>query len=121
MRPSFLSQLSQYENRLYQRGLGPKTQRWTELSDNNIHIENEELILRNTYLNSQMAPLVDLSGVNIDEEKNFTLKWADELPQRRSLAEENLDEDDLVNLVNPAPIKSHREKRSVKPIVKGSR
>jgi len=52
MRPSFLNQLSQYENRLYQRGIGPKTQRWTELSDNNIHIENEELILRNTYLNS---------------------------------------------------------------------
>ena len=25
MRPSFLSQLSIYENRLYQRGLGPKT------------------------------------------------------------------------------------------------
>lgn len=51
--------------------MGPKTQRWTELSDNNIHIENEELILRNTYLNSQMAPLVDLSGINLDEEKLF--------------------------------------------------
>lgn len=61
--------------------MGPKTQRWTELSDNNIHLENEELILRNTYLNSQMAPLVDLSGVNIDEEKSFTLKWVDEASQ----------------------------------------
>lgn len=36
MRPSFLSQLSQYENKLYLRGIGPKTQRWTELSDNHI-------------------------------------------------------------------------------------
>jgi len=99
MRPSFLSQLSQYENRLYQRGMGPKTQRWTELSDNNIHLENEELILRNTYLNSQMAPLVDLSGINIEEDKNFTLRWVDEAHQgRRPLAEENADEDDLINL-----------------------
>lgn len=78
MRQSFLNQLSQYENRLYQRGLGPKTTRWTELSDNSTTpIENEELILRNTYLNSQMAPLADLSGVNVHIDKNFTLKWVD--------------------------------------------
>lgn len=77
MRPSFLSQLSAYENKLYSKGLGPKTQRWTELSDNTFHLENEELILRNTYLNSQMAPLVDLSQVNLDEDKSFALKWAD--------------------------------------------
>lgn len=54
-----------------------------------------------------MAPLVDLSGVNIDEEKNFKLKWVDEA-NKRPLAEENLDEEDLVNLVNPPPIQNHR-------------
>ena len=112
MRPSFLSQLSQYENRLYQRGIGPKTQRWTELSDNNIHLENEELILRNTYLNSQMAPLVDLRDVNIDEEKNFTLQWVDEVALlKKPLAEEGPDEEDLVNKINPPPIMHHRENR----------
>lgn len=47
-----------------------------------------------------MAPLVDLSVINIEEDKNFTLKWSDEA-YSRPLAEENLDEDDLVNLVNP--------------------
>jgi hypothetical protein len=26
-----------------------------------------------------MAPLVDLRDVNIDEEKNFTLQWVDEV------------------------------------------
>jgi len=67
-----------YENKLYQRGIGPKTQRWTELSENTFHLENEELILRNTYLNSQMAPLVDLSQVNIDEGRLVALKWTDE-------------------------------------------
>ncbi len=69
-----------------------------------------------------MAPLVDLSGVNIDEDKSFTLRWVDEATQqKRSLAEENADEDDLVNLVNPAPIMNHKEARHFKPIVKGSR
>jgi Dual specificity phosphatase, catalytic domain len=122
MRPSFLSQLSQYENKLYLRGIGPKTQRWTELSDNHIQIENEELIVRNTYLNSQMAPLAELNFGNGFEDKiTFTLKWVDE-KLKKSLTEENLDEDDLVNKINPAPIMNHREdRRNVKPIVKGSR
>lgn len=100
--------------------MGPKTQRWTELSDNNIHLENEELILRNTYLNSQMAPLVDLSGVNIDEDKLNTLKWVDEA-SKRPLAEEGPDDEDLVNKVNPPPITLHKQSKSLRPIVKGSR
>jgi hypothetical protein len=106
MRPSFLSQLSQYENKLYLRGIGPKTQRWTELSDNQFALENEELIVRNTYLNSQMAPLADLNGY--DEKNSYTLKWVDE-KFKKPLTEENLDEDDLVNKLNPPPITNHRE------------
>ena len=106
MRPSFLSQLSQYENKLYLRGIGPKTQRWTELSDNQFALENEELIVRNTYLNSQMAPLADLNGY--DEKNSYTLKWVDE-KFKKPLTEENLDEDDLVNKMNPPPITNHRE------------
>lgn len=66
-----------------------------------------------------MAPIADLSGM--EEKTIFTLKWVDE-KLKKPLTEENLDEDDLVNLENPAPIKSHREHhRMVKPIVKGSR
>lgn len=62
MRPSFLAQLQQYENRLYARGLGPKTQTWNEISDKNTyHLENEELILTNTYLNSQAGPMTDFN------------------------------------------------------------
>ena len=59
-----------------------------------------------------MAPLVDLSGVNIDEDKNFTLKWVDEASKmQRALQEENADEDDLVNKINPPPIMNHKENR----------
>jgi hypothetical protein len=54
MRPSFLTQLQNYESKLYARGIGPKTHRWGELSDTSTnYIENEELILRNTFLNSK--------------------------------------------------------------------
>lgn len=42
-----------YESRLVAKGMGPKSQRWNELSDTaTYHLENDELILRNTYLNS---------------------------------------------------------------------
>ena len=67
-----------------------------------------------------MAPLVDLSQVNIDEEKSFKLKWSDEA-QVRPLAEEGPDEEDLVNLVNPPRINHHRENRTPKSIAKGSK
>jgi hypothetical protein len=54
-----------------------------------------------------MAPLVDLSQVNLLEPKQFLLKWVDE-SQQRPLAEEGADEDDLVNKMNPPPIMNHR-------------
>jgi len=67
-----------------------------------------------------MAPLVDLSLVNIDEEKNFSLKWADQATSK-PLAEEGPDEEDLVNLVNPPKVMNHWENRRVKSIAKGSK
>ena len=78
--------------------------------------------MRNTYLNSQMAPLAELNFGPGQEEKTFyTLKWIDE-KFKKPLTEENLDEDDLINKMNPPPIVNHKENhRHVKPIVKGSR
>jgi len=55
-----------------------------------------------------MAPLVDLSLVNLDEGKSFLLKWVDEA-SNRPLAEESADEDDLVNKINPPMIMNHRD------------
>ena len=48
--------------------------------------------------------------MNIEDEKNFTLKWADEA-YNRPLSEEGPDEEDLINLVNPPRIMNHRENR----------
>lgn len=56
-----------------------------------------------------MAPLVDLSQVNIDEGKSFAIRWVDEANANRPLAEESADEDDLVNKINPPMIMNHRE------------
>lgn len=54
-----------------------------------------------------MAPLVDLSQVNIEEGKDFNLKWVDETVNQ-PLAEEGPDDEDLINLVNPPAITNHR-------------
>lgn len=57
IRAAFIHQLSSYEGRLHKVGLGPKTQKWTELSEENQFLESEELLLRNTFLNAQMGPI----------------------------------------------------------------
>ena len=86
MWPSFLRQLQMYENKLLKRGLGPKTQRWTEIWESCDPIKNEELILRNTYLNSQQGPWAEFSKINpnADPQKtinhelnNALIKWRD--------------------------------------------
>lgn len=53
IRATFIKQLSEYESRLKDRGIGPKTSKWTEISDENQFLESEELMLRNTFLNAQ--------------------------------------------------------------------
>jgi len=49
MRNSFVRQLSSLEGRLTSRGLGPKSNAWNELSNEN---DSEEIMLRNTFLNA---------------------------------------------------------------------
>ena len=57
IRATFIKQLSDYENRLKARGMGPKTSKWDEISDENRFLESEELMLRNTFLNAQTGPM----------------------------------------------------------------
>ena len=127
MRPSFLNQLQQYEGRLYARGIGPKTNRWNELAESDLpNEENDELILRNTYMNSQQGPLVDLSpppgGL---PPKKTVLVWRDLAKERQPqpLCEENEDAADLVNLMNPPKQLNHYQKpaSSLKSKLKNSK
>lgn len=60
-----------------------------------------------------------MTKVNLAEDKTFTLVWRDHAGQGKMLTEENKDEEDLVNLRNPAPIQSHRQMHRLKSGVKG--
>jgi len=75
-----------YESKLFKRGLGPKTQRWTEIYENSDPIKNDELILRNTYLNSQQGPWAEFSKISVTQDgqktinydgNNTLIKWRD--------------------------------------------
>jgi len=52
IRATFIHQLSSFESRLVKAGLGPKTSKWSEISEENCHLLSEELLLRNTFLNA---------------------------------------------------------------------
>jgi len=87
IRPSFIHQLTAYENRLIARGLGPKTFDWTEVYDKQTNdFENEELLLRNTYINAQMGQFADLSTVN--NNKTQRVKWTDEVFEHGVIAKD---------------------------------
>ena len=74
-------------------------------------MESEELLLRNTFVNSQMnmnQALKDFSPAPTQMHPPL-LRWIDlESRGRQDLAVEDKDENDLVNLVNPPKVIQHR-------------
>mmetsp|Transcript_8442 Transcript_8442/g.6295 ORF Transcript_8442/g.6295 Transcript_8442/m.6295 type:complete len:99 (+) Transcript_8442:432-728(+) len=72
MRQSFQQQLKDVETRLTKAGQGPLTSTWNELSMVKVEgatreMQMEELVLKNTFLNSQMGPVAQLNfaGANL--------------------------------------------------------
>ena len=80
IRATFIKQLSEYENRLKNRGLGPKSSKWDEIADENKFLESEELMLRNTFLNAQNGPMTQLGKIGSFNHlpRNRLLKWNDQ-------------------------------------------
>lgn len=120
IRASFIQQLNMFETFLTRCGVGPRTQDWNEIFEKNFYLENEELLLRNTFLNARMGPLVDYSNNNKAYNKSRgreRLVWADE--KRIPLAQEELDEYDLINKINVDPIIIHRhiDSNQLKPLL----
>lgn len=72
LRPVFVHQLAGLENRLLKLGLGPITSTWEDENLNDI----EEHVIKNTYLNAQMAPFANYDDVETIEKSN-RLNWAD--------------------------------------------
>eukprot|EP00826_Nyctotherus_ovalis_P034623 TRINITY_DN2900_c0_g2_i1.p1 TRINITY_DN2900_c0_g2~~TRINITY_DN2900_c0_g2_i1.p1 ORF type:complete len:468 (-),score=129.48 TRINITY_DN2900_c0_g2_i1:275-1678(-) len=81
IRPNFVHQLAAYENRL-----GPRTSTWNEIAEESVNFENEELLVRNTYLNAQMGPVAVLPGPGVQKPPP-KMRWADEMKGRGQLAE----------------------------------
>jgi hypothetical protein len=78
IRETFIKQLTGYENRLIAKGLEPKTSKWSEVLDQvTTAFENEELLLRNTYLNAQTRQFIDF-GEKRAAKKQSKVKWIDE-------------------------------------------
>lgn len=124
IRASFIHQLNMFENYLSKSGFGPKTQDWNEISEKSFYMENEELLLRNTFLNSKMGPLAEYNAKQNAATKKRKIKtkicWADE--KRIPLAQEGRDEDDLVNKFHVDQVIIHHqvEQSHLKSSMKGN-
>ena len=90
-----------------------------EISDENYTIENEELLLRNTFMNAQMGPIADFQD-HTGTEKTFRLIWVDHATNNRfSLAREDPDRD-LANKTKVPKVTIHKRIKSAQlnPILK---
>eukprot|EP00928_Gymnodinium_smaydae_P035758 TRINITY_DN25108_c0_g1_i3.p1 TRINITY_DN25108_c0_g1~~TRINITY_DN25108_c0_g1_i3.p1 ORF type:complete len:636 (+),score=85.63 TRINITY_DN25108_c0_g1_i3:104-2011(+) len=94
LKPAFLQQLSGYERRLMAQSKTPFSLDWNDADFS--RLECEELLLRNTYINSQMGPLAEFtSGDSALPGKPRKLFWLDD------------DSDDKTRLEKPAGADRH--------------
>ena len=60
-------------------------------------LENEELVLRNTFVNAQMGPLADFRGhMNDQSQRLAKIKWSDNGEDNKQKLRTNNSEDDLI-------------------------
>ena len=78
IRESFIQQLSDYETRLLKRQI-PCTKVWSDVSPDQKFLESEELLVRNTFLNSQTTQnaLQVYQDSTADPSKVDSIKWKD--------------------------------------------
>lgn len=109
IRASFIQQLSRYEKRLEETYKGNQTENWTELASKP-NLENEELIITNTFLNSQMRPFADDSHLVKDKEQlQSKVQWIDKGKNDKNKLVTNTNMVDLLDKDDITQIISHRE------------
>lgn len=115
IRATFIHQLSAYEARLQEQAGCAITSKWDELSNPNPTFACEELLLRNTFINSQMGPLpLPGSDQTSKEERRLAIKWIDDGKDDKEKLKTNKSHEDLIIKAEvPAQLKkvdNHRQK-----------
>lgn len=87
VRPNFLSQLAFLEKKYNKKGYITSSD-WTETQG----LTEEELLIRNTYMNAQLGPIVEETDPN-NKEKSFIINWADNGED---------DKEKLIDIMHPA-------------------
>ena len=118
IRATFINQLSAYEARLSNQMRLNVTSKWDELSNKKPTFACDELLLRNTFINSQMGPIQPLPPN--DESRPRAIKWIDndqEATQGPALVT-NHEGIDLRDKETVEPVTNHREKKAGKATIK---
>jgi len=85
IRPSFIQQLAAYELRLIRSGQGPKTSTWADVYDQSAGSENEEMMLRNTYINALLLSS-SVCEKQRKRKKGLRVQWADKVEYKQGIA-----------------------------------
>jgi len=140
IRASFVSQLADFEQKLIAQNRGPQTGNWNEVAntkitlDKNLFFPDEELLLRNTFLNAQMGARKTINpSQQIEQAKESSkvdeintsesvhqskLKWIDNETNNKKILRTNNSEDDLCLKATVVPIEVHRQNILTKSIIK---
>lgn len=140
IRAAFVSQLADFEQKLIAQNRGPQTGNWNEVADANVVLNqdkfypNEELILRNTFLNAHLGANRSYDNANQlenskeisksksdlskDDVKKDKLKWIDDHKDDKNILRTNKSEDDLILKEVVEPVQSHKTNKLTKPIIK---
>lgn len=88
IRASFFHQLNQLESRLLKSGQGAYSSSWDPAQEQDLKLEQDENLLRNTFQNSKQSPPAEywidrqLFQQCLNDKKQRKLQWADELRKK---------------------------------------
>lgn len=123
--PFFINQLSSFETRLTKGGQGPKSSNWNDVGTGQLNdIDNEEVLIRNTYLNGIVTPSIDdLLIFKNGQMKRYTgrkIVWSDQTEKRSLILVSSKKDLLLQNPKEMKPILSHKKMKPAKSSIKGS-
>lgn len=120
----FLSQLNNFEARLGKLGQGPKSNSWFELATGDLgDIDNEELLIRNTYLNGLVRPQMNTPSKQGEYNYKRSIKclvWSDQTKERSLILGNTRKDLVLYNSKDIKPVVNHKKMKPKKSCLKSS-